>query len=73
MIDLPNSNQKTSHGQRKAHVEDAIQHQSPPDFRKMSDEELYRYALQLNKVTILENELLHRLEQKLEDEDGDYA
>ncbi len=41
----------------------------PPELRDMSDKELYQYALKSDKVTVLENELLHRLERFLELED----
>ena len=43
------------------------------DVIEMTDIELLRYGRSKSKVTILENELLIRLEQKLEDEDGDNA
>lgn len=38
---------------------------APPDLMEMSDKELYQYALKSDKVTVLENELLHRLESFL--------
>lgn len=42
---------------------------APPkdiDLSELSDKELYQYALRFAKVTVLENELLHRLERFLE-------
>jgi len=36
----------------------------------MTDNELLRYGRSKSKVTVLENELLIRLEQKLEDDNG---
>ena len=44
---------------------------APPkniDLRELSDKELYQYALKSDKVTVLENELLHRLEALLEED-----
>ena len=43
------------------------------DVIEMTDIELLHYGRKKSKVTILENELLIRLEQKLEEEDGDYT
>ena len=43
------------------------------DIMTMTDNELLRYGRSKSKVTILENELLIRLEQKLEEEDGNDA
>ena len=43
------------------------------DIMTMTDDELLRYGRSKSKVTILENELLIRLEQKLEEEDGNDA
>ena len=43
------------------------------DVIEMTDNELLRYGRSKSKVTILENELLIRLEQKLEEEDGNDA
>ena len=43
------------------------------DIMTMTDSELLRYGRSKSKVTILENELLIRLEQKLEEEDGNDA
>ena len=40
-----------------------------PDLKDLSDKELYHFALKSDKVTVLENELLHRLERFLEVED----
>ena len=54
-----------THEERKAHVQSALEHQAPPDLMEMSDKELYQYALKSDKVTVLENELLHRLESFL--------
>ena len=45
------------------------ENQNPPELKDMSDKELYQYALKSDKVTILENELLHRLERFLEIEE----
>ena len=39
----------------------------------MTDDELLRYGRSRSKVTILENELLIRLEQKLEGDNGNDA
>lgn len=43
------------------------------DIMTMTDSELLRYGRRKSKVTILENELLIRLEQKLEDDNGNDA
>lgn len=43
------------------------------DIMTMTDDELLRYGRSKSKVTILENELLIRLEQKLEGDDGNDA
>tara|TARA_B100001094_G_C18137671_1_gene776047 strand:- start:591 stop:866 length:276 start_codon:yes stop_codon:yes gene_type:complete len=59
------SGPSVTHEERKAHVKSALDHQAPPDLMGMSDKELYQYALKSDKVTVLENELLHRLESFL--------
>ena len=43
------------------------------DLMTMTDGELLAFGRNKEKVTMLENELLIRLEQKLEEEDGDNA
>ena len=43
------------------------------DTMTMTDNELLRYGRSKSKVTILENELLIRLEQRLEDDNGHNA
>lgn len=37
------------------------------DLRNLTDEELLRYCLSLNELTVLENELLRRLEILLDE------
>ena len=59
------SGPSVTHEERKAHVQSALTQQAPPDLMEMSDKELYQYALKSDKVTVLENELLHRLESFL--------
>jgi hypothetical protein len=59
------SGASATHEERKALVKSAISQQAPPDLMEMSDKELYQYALKSDKVTVLENELLHRLESFL--------